>query len=162
MRLASVLVLVSIACLVPSCVDAPEGYDDAGSDETGSDEDDAGASFDATCHPLEQAFNCEGDCGSCPTDAGCYPTSGGAAFDCLPPGPGAFGDACTFSTECQRGSLCIPREVSPGCSIGGAGCCTWFCTVGEPTCPSGTYCAAYFYGEAPTGFEGLGACVPKG
>lgn len=151
--------LLSLACVVS---DPQTHTDDADEEETEGDPE-GGPGIVPACHPLDQAFNCDvpGTCGDCPNDSGCYPFSGNTAFECLPAGSGGFGASCTYATECQRGSLCVPREVSPGCSDG-FGCCTWFCDVDEGGCPSGTYCAEYFGSNAPIGFESLGACVPKG
>jgi hypothetical protein len=153
-----------IVWMLTGCVEQGELDLDPG-EMVGETEDASGPgpAFTPECHPLDQSFGCStpGECGECPDGDGCYPAAGATAFACGPGGSGGFGASCVVSTECQRGSLCVATEVDPGCSAG-YGCCTWFCEVGEGSCPGGTYCAAFFNQDAPVGFESLGACVPKG
>ncbi len=157
--------MLVLSCVSTSCVEE-EGELELDHAEAGDETEGASGpapALEPQCHPLDQSLDCNdpGACGECLDGDGCYPASGATVFACGPGGAGAFGASCVVSGECQRGSLCVAAEVVPGCSSG-YGCCTWFCEVGEGSCPGGSYCAAYFNGDAPVGFESLGACVPKG
>jgi hypothetical protein len=156
-RLATALLTLLVsACLTHE----PDGASD-GAEETGAAE--MGEALTPRCHPLYQATACEppGSCGECAEGLGCYPYSGNTVFDCAPPGDRRFGESCTFSSECVAGALCIPAEVEPGCG-NGSGCCTWFCDIEDESCPYATHCAPYFSGDAPIGYEDVGACVRAG
>ncbi len=84
-------------------------------------------------------------------------------FQCVPDasGPmGAAGDPCEFINVCDPGLGCFPAELTPGC-LGGAGCCTAYCNIGDamPPCQDGQQCLPYYTpGSAPDGLEDLGVC----
>jgi len=106
----------------------------------------------ATCEPLIQ------DCGD---GQACVDVSGN--FTCVPDASGdmgAPGEACEFVNGCDPGLFCAGSEFVAGCMS--VGCCTAYCEVGDPVppCEPGQICTPYYEeGEAPPGFELLGACV---
>jgi len=104
------------------------------------------------CDPLAQ---------DCPEGEACYVF--GDQFVCEVDASGragAPGDPCEFINACDPGALCAPTEFVPDCME--LGCCTSFCTVGEPmpACLPGQICAPYFpEGLAPPGLEEVGLCA---
>jgi hypothetical protein len=106
------------------------------------------------CCPIEQ------DCAH--EDEICIPVSN--KFLCAPDASGdegAFGDACEYVNVCDPGLVCLGGERVPGCVS--AGCCTPFCTVGTNQCQlldEDMECLPWFEdGQAPPGFEDVGACL---
>ena len=87
-------------------------------------------------------------------------------FQCVPDASGdmgAYGDPCEFLNVCDPGLACLSADAVPGCEDS-AGCCSPFCDVTQPnTCPGaaeGQTCQPWFEpGEAPMGFERVGACA---
>jgi hypothetical protein len=100
-----------------------------------------------SCDPVMQ---------TCDAGDGCYLV--GEAYVCAPSSaPDAMpGDACEDVTDCAPGDTCVNGAFVPGCTPG-EGCCTPFCTEGDPGgCDEvpGSACAALFLpGQGP-------ACVP--
>ena len=106
------------------------------------------------CDPLAQ--DCYGE------DL-CLPYNG--AFVCVLDASGdmgVYGDPCEYANTCDPGLYCADAGYVPGCD--GPGCCTPFCdTSMANTCPGdGQECLPWFgvleEGEAPPGFENVGAC----
>ncbi|MEM9460515.1 MAG: hypothetical protein AAGF11_40480 [Myxococcota bacterium] len=104
-----------------------------------------------SCDPLIQ---------DCPDARACYPVA--ESFICAPEAsPGALGEACEFLNGCAAGLFCAAAEVVPDCP-GNQGCCTAFCTLGEPTLPClpGQTCQPWYEeGVAPPGYEHVGYCA---
>ncbi len=109
------------------------------------------------CEPLLQ---------DCDDGDACYPIDDG--FGCVPDASGdtgAYGDACRFLHTCDPGLFCATQESVPGC--GGSGCCTSFCDASDlgasAECPGfadGQECIAWYEdGQAPPGYENVGACM---
>jgi hypothetical protein len=104
------------------------------------------------CHPIDDP---------CPAGATCLPASD--TFTCARAGGGVgLGEACEFLNSCDPGLICLAAEVVPGCMA--EACCAAFCdTAAADPCPGageGIECVAWFEdGEAPPGYEELGACV---
>jgi hypothetical protein len=109
------------------------------------------------CDPLVQ---------DCTDGEACYPIDD--YFVCAPDasgGMGFYGQECNFINVCQPGLYCAPPELVPDCA-GGFGCCSPFCDVSDPlssaACPGsadGQECVPWYAeGEAPPGFEDVGAC----
>ncbi|HWB79773.1 MAG TPA: ribulose phosphate epimerase [Nannocystaceae bacterium] len=110
------------------------------------------------CDPLLQDCN-EGE--------GCYPTND--IFSCVPDAggeQGAYGEGCEFLNVCDPGLFCANPAGVPNCQ-GSIGCCSSFCDTTDPNatmnCPGnsgGQECVPWFEeGQAPPGYENLGACV---
>jgi hypothetical protein len=87
-------------------------------------------------------------------------------FFCLPDGAddsGAFGEPCEGVNMCDAGLFCANADVVPACASDT--CCTELCdiTVQDPDTQctgAGQQCLPWFDdGEAPTGYENLGACA---
>jgi len=108
------------------------------------------------CDPLVQ---------DCMEGNACYPSSD--TFVCGPDASGEdglFGDVCEFVNVCDPGLFCANPELVPNCA--GTGCCSSFCDVSDPeasaACPGaagGQECVPWFEeGQAPPGFENVGAC----
>jgi hypothetical protein len=126
----------------------------------------------STCHPLLQDCNHLEACipfGSfdwCSSWADCFPMPESGTFACVPEGglnePGAY---CAFMNACSSGLFCLPTDLAE-CSEGerpgnALGCCAAYCDLADPICPEGnTQCVAlYEAGEAPLGYETVGACM---
>jgi hypothetical protein len=106
------------------------------------------------CDPFAQ------DCGE---GAGCYLDDGATAFDCIPAGTAAIGDACEYDHECAPGSHCAGAALVPGCADARR-CCTAYCDVTEAEpCPAtlpGTECIPFYDDrETPCLPRVVGACV---
>jgi hypothetical protein len=104
----------------------------------------------ASCDPLLQDCNAGEVC--------VYLDDG---FQCLDDqsGPlGASGDACEAVNDCNAGLMCaIGAAVE--CPGGLQTCCTHFCDVAGPMCPSGECMPFFEDGAAPPGYENVGACT---
>ena len=102
-----------------------------------------------TCEPLAQ---------ECPPGDGCYfVESSQTAFICTPDVSeenGAPGDACEFLNQCDPGSMCLGADFLASCES--TGCCSPFCTVGDPTA-----CEALPGTECLPLFEETPACTPQ-
>jgi hypothetical protein len=110
--------------------------------------------------------NCDPLLQDCAEGQACYPIDD--AFACAPDvsgEEGLYGDACQFLNVCDPGLFCANAEVVPDCA-GAQGCCSPFCDLSDPdagaNCPGaagGQDCVAWYEeGEAPPGFENVGAC----
>jgi len=122
----------------------------------------AGSCGDGKCDATkEDCKTCSADCGQCP-GAACEPlTSKGctAAQQCYPtataplcgtPGSKAAGAACTLTTDCSKGLLCVGKLCKPLCDSSGANA-TYKCAAGK--------CDALQYSDGkPVGYN-LGTCV---
>ncbi|MCR9163921.1 MAG: ribulose phosphate epimerase [Nannocystaceae bacterium] len=107
------------------------------------------------CDPLAQ--NCE-------PGEGCYPSD--SDFVCAPDSSeegGSEFEPCEFTNDCEPGLVCANADLSPTCPPGSAACCTPYCSVSDPDCPSKTQCLPWFEeGEGPIGFQDVGICgVPS-
>ncbi len=110
-----------------------------------------------TCDPLLQ--NCmDGEgCWGIDDDFVCAPDAGGEM--------GAYGDPCEFLNVCDPGLFCANPDVVPGCAS--AGCCSEFCDMSDPMAGAncagaggGQMCIPWFEkGQAPPGYEDVGACA---
>lgn len=114
-----------------------------------------------SCHPLEPL--------DCPEGQACYPIDG--VWQCAPDASGdagAYGDPCDSDDGCDPGLACLPTNaLPPGLPCeGAAGCCTVLCDFSDPDaslgCPSaadGQLCLPWYpAGEAPPGYDDVGAC----
>ena len=110
------------------------------------------------CDPLTQ---------TCSLGDACYPI--GIGFACAPDASGAdglYGDPCEFLNVCDPMLFCAPPDSVPGC-VGASGCCSEFCDVADPNASmdcagaaGGQECVPWFEeGQAPPGFENVGACA---
>jgi len=110
------------------------------------------------CDPLLQ--DCDG------SGSGCYPI--GESFVCVPDAggeQGAYGEPCEFLNVCDPGSYCATPEWVPNCE-GSFGCCSPYCDLTNPmasmNCPGfadGQECIPWYEeGQAPPGYEDVGAC----
>jgi hypothetical protein len=106
------------------------------------------------CDPLLQ---------DCSEGQACYPFN--EAFICAVDASGengADGEECEYINVCDPGLFCAATDVVADCASL-AGCCTPFCDASDPIdgCPSSQEdCIPWFAeGEAPPGFEDVGACV---
>ena len=128
----------------PSCED-PQSFCDYGSGG-------AVALCFPMCHPLED---------DCAEGEGCYPLNN--TWMCLATdtmgNSGAAGAPCMFIDACLPGLMCAGSASVPDCES--PGCCTELCDLDDPQCSlEGVSCQAWFEpGEAPPGYENVGACV---
>ncbi len=109
-----------------------------------------------TCDPLAQ------DCGP---SQGCYPI--GDAWSCVPNASnegGGYGEPCAFINVCNPGLVCVDAVTVPNCTAGA--CCSELCDTSDPAgdaqctgAPQGQFCASWYGGGAPSGFEDLGICT---
>jgi hypothetical protein len=135
--------------------------------------DDTTCEHGGTC----QSFNdgvlpiCEEECDpvlqNCPNDMVCV-----WAFDIFicaysgEPGTGDYGDDCYTVQSCLPGLVCVSADAyGPDCT-GGDACCTAFCDIndggaGNPRCINPAHeCVPWFEaGQAPQGYEHVGACM---
>ena len=54
------------------------------------------------------------------------------------------GDSCGGEGQCGVGLACIGSDALRSCELGGWGCCTPYCDVREPDCPTGTQCVSWW------------------
>ncbi|MBC8067597.1 MAG: hypothetical protein IAG13_04615 [Deltaproteobacteria bacterium] len=106
------------------------------------------------CNPLEADCSEGQACVPIPDTFECAPDAGGAT--------GAAGEVCEFVNVCDPGLFCSDADNVPECA--GAGCCTPFCELGDPSVcevlgPEVDCLPWYEPGQAPPGFETLGACL---
>jgi hypothetical protein len=111
------------------------------------------------CDPLLQ---------DCVEGQACYPVN--EDFACAPdasgPDLGVYGDPCEYINACDPGLFCANPDVVPGCA-GAAGCCSEFCDLtdaaGAMQCMGqggGQDCTPWYAeGQAPPGYENVGACA---
>jgi len=96
----------------------------------------------------------------CDDDELCVPTND--TFFCVTDGApetGAQGEACEYLNVCDPGLACLAPAEGVCDEPLGAGCCLPFCSVATPDCPGDLSCVPWWgEGEAPAGFEDLGAC----
>jgi len=75
---------------------------------------------------------------------------------------GTYGDPCEYANACDPGLYCLSSKYVPECK--GAGCCTPFCDLADPSCPDEALeCIPWFEeGSAPPGNEDIGFCgIPQ-
>lgn len=110
----------------------------------------------ATCQPLA---------GDCVDGEICYPHSD-VGWVCGPAGRTAgLGEPCRYDGACDSGLGCVPANELTACD-GAVGCCTPYCDLddlmADATCqgfdPTHTCQPWYAAGQAPSGYESLGAC----
>jgi hypothetical protein len=109
------------------------------------------------------ALPCDPILQDCAGNEACYPTA--ATFTCAPDASGeegSYGNACAFLNVCDPGLFCATAESVPGCNS--AACCSEFCDLNDPGVCSGAVggqeCVAWYEeGQAPPGFEHIGACA---
>jgi hypothetical protein len=109
------------------------------------------------CDPLLQ---------DCLEIAACLPAAGSEFFTCIIDASGeagAPGDVCEFINACDPGSFCAEAAAVPDCQ--GSGCCSEFCdlTAEDPnsfcSLGNGSECIAWYAeGDAPPGYDHVGAC----
>ncbi|MCA9653948.1 MAG: ribulose phosphate epimerase [Myxococcales bacterium] len=108
------------------------------------------------CDPLLQ---------DCDEGQACYPIND--AFACAPDASGemgVFGDPCEYINVCDPGLFCLDASVVPDCA-GSVGCCSNVCDTADPAgdaqCTGvGQTCQAWYEeGNAPPGYEDVGACA---
>jgi hypothetical protein len=111
--------------------------------------------------------NCDPLLQDCAEGQACYPIDDG--FACAPDASGEmglFGEPCEFINVCDPGLFCANADAVPDCA-GSSGCCSSFCDLTDPmagmNCPGaagGQDCVAWYEeGQAPPGFEDVGACA---
>lgn len=113
----------------------------------------------SACDPLIQDCAIENEV--------CYPIndSWACAPDASGDKAGAYGDPCEFINACDEGFICVGAGGFTACA--GGGCCTQVCDHMSPTsdeeCAAldpGQLCEAwYLEGQAPPGYENVGACL---
>jgi hypothetical protein len=113
----------------------------------------------AACDPLAQ------DCAI--DNEVCYPIND--SWACAPNASGdeigLYGDPCGFINGCDAGFICMDASMFTACT--GTGCCTQVCDHLAPTsdeeCTAldpGQLCEAWYVeGQAPPGYESVGACL---
>jgi hypothetical protein len=110
------------------------------------------------CDPLLQ---------DCVEIAACLPAAGSQFFTCIIDASGeagAPGDPCEFINACDPGLFCASADAVPDCA-GANGCCAEFCdlTAADPnsfcSLGAGMECVPWYAeGDAPPGYEHVGAC----
>ncbi|MBC8074337.1 MAG: ribulose phosphate epimerase [Deltaproteobacteria bacterium] len=111
--------------------------------------------------------NCDPLLQDCAEGQGCFPIDD--SFACAPDASGdmgLYGEACEFLNVCDPGLFCANADGVPDCA-GSSGCCSSFCDMTDPeasaNCPGaagGQECVAWYEeGQAPPGFEDVGACA---
>ncbi len=111
--------------------------------------------------------NCDPLLQDCAEGQACYPIDDG--FACAPDAGGEmglFGEPCEFINVCDPGLFCANADAVPDCA-GSSGCCSAFCDLTDEmagaACPGaagGQDCVAWYEeGQAPPGFEDVGACA---
>lgn len=106
------------------------------------------------CNPLDPA--------PCPDGQGCYPAPG-EQFLCMADfseeGGGEF-ETCQFTNDCDPGTLCAVSSGVGACLDEAADeCCTPWCDLLAPDCPTDTSCHPFFpEGAAPPTLENVGYC----
>jgi hypothetical protein len=125
--------------------------------------------FGGVCVPFNDGVLplCETECDpllqDCPQGWGCYPAYD--KFICAKPAPvdgtGSDGADCFEFQSCLPGLVCVVDDSTAGCTSNA--CCTPFCDVTGPAtqCSEPTEeCVPWFEpGQAPEGYEDVGACV---
>ncbi len=95
-------------------------------------------------------------------DAGELCVPAGPSFICAPdaaPDTGALGEPCEFINVCDPGLGCLAPVEGVCDEPLGAGCCLPYCSLSAPGCPEGLGCLPWWEeGDAPEGFEDVGAC----
>jgi hypothetical protein len=121
------------------------------------------------CDPLQQDCDPSDVCINNPTSPG---------FLCVLDASGENGvqhDSCMFANSCDAGLVCLNSTAANECDPDASGCCEPFCDLSEPApdeacwvtnggTSNGQTCQAFFEeGQAPPGFENVGACaLPSG
>ncbi|TNF31959.1 MAG: hypothetical protein EP329_11495 [Deltaproteobacteria bacterium] len=143
-------------CGAPEC-DAAAG--------TGCDPEDSCVPIDFLGYPTDLG-RCARLCtafveGGCPADTWCVPrerdeVSGGLTGECIPKGAGATpdGDACTSSSDCVSGSICLDVGIGKTCLP----LCDAQAAASAPgSCDAGSWCTGLVSGGEPLAY---GACAP--
>ena len=82
-------------------------------------------------------------------------------FGCLPadPAPAQIGDPCVDEDlpNCAPGDLCVAAESLPACAD--SHCCTSYCDLDMPSCPSPELACEPFFDQPPPGLETVGVCI---
>ncbi|MEM7158075.1 MAG: ribulose phosphate epimerase [Myxococcota bacterium] len=109
-----------------------------------------------SCDPLVQ---------DCAEGQACYPVAD--EWVCAPDASGemgAAGDSCEFINVCSPGNICVGAAAWPDCQ-GSVGCCSPVCDLedvdADAECPgTGQTCQPWYEeGDAPPGYESVGACA---
>ncbi len=111
--------------------------------------------------------NCDPLLQDCADGQACYPIN--EFFVCAPDASGEmglYGDPCEYLNVCDPGLFCANANVVPGCA-GSLGCCSEFCDLDDPNPNSqcmgaggGQECTPWYEeGQAPPGYENVGACA---
>jgi hypothetical protein len=101
------------------------------------------------CDPLLQ---------DCPANYGCY--WAGNNFQCLLTSMVGPNHTCDKVNECQPGLACVDKALVPGCVGNEDGCCTPWCNLDAPDCPSQFDCVAFFdEGSVPEWLAHNGVCI---
>jgi len=106
----------------------------------------------------------------CPEGQACYPIQD--AWSCAPDASGetgVYGDACEFINVCDPGYICLDASTVPAGEAceGAGGCCTAVCDLMDPQgdaqcegAAGGQTCQPWYEeGNAPPGYEDVGACA---
>jgi hypothetical protein len=113
----------------------------------------------SACDPLSQDCLIENEV--------CYPIND--SWACAPNASGeelgAYGDTCGFINGCDAGFICVDAGAFTECA--GAQCCTQVCDHTSPTTDEecvaldpGQLCEPWYVeGQAPPGYEDVGACL---
>ncbi|MCA9653947.1 MAG: ribulose phosphate epimerase [Myxococcales bacterium] len=109
--------------------------------------------------------NCDPLLQDCAEGQACYPVAD--IWVCGPDASGemgAAGDPCEFINVCDVGNICLDASAWPDCA-GSIGCCSPVCDttdpMGDAQCPgAGQTCQPWYEeGNAPPGYENVGACA---
>jgi hypothetical protein len=114
--------------------------------------------------------NCDPILQDCPEGQACYPINEG--WSCAPDASGemgVYGDPCEFINVCDPGFICLDASTVPmgEACMGAAGCCTGVCDLADPMgdaqcegAAGGQTCQPWYEeGQAPPGYEDVGACA---
>ncbi len=140
------------AC-IPFCVGSP---DDLSCEDPARVCSSTSEGILALCRPRCSPLDVE----SCLGRNSCVEADDG--FVCLPvrsADAGAAFEPCEFLNACNPGLGCTADELVGACPPGSDRCCTPWCDLEAPDCPSPTTCQPYESPNAPTpGNESLGYC----
>ena len=87
-------------------------------------------------------------------EGGCYDLGMGPVCASVVDNGGLY-DPCEFANACAPGFTCVPPGDVAGCTNGGIGCCTAFCSIADEACPDGLQCTFADIAGAPS----VGVCV---
>lgn len=100
--------------------------------------------------------NCDPLLQDCVDERACHWTN--ADFACMPHEGRMAGEDCSEVAQCAPGLQCTAAELLPDCA--GDACCTHFCDLSMPLCPTpGTECVSFFEEGRTPGENFVGVCL---